>query len=177
VNKFKAAPQSHIVPALKRIASALQSESITPEEVSYRLAMVRMALSQTAQQAVEAMGPIQADSREKVMDGFSKANPALTQDQLEEIADQWEKNKDQLKTAAVRSHSQRVASTHSDVKHLRGAPYFEVQKTDEGISVSVGAPDFVWGDSADLLLTWLGRVEANLKRAKQDLSKIQAESK
>lgn len=113
--KFKAAPQSHIVPALKRIASALQSESITPEEVSYRLAMVRMALSQTAQQAVEAMGPIQADSREKVMDGFQKANPALTQDQLEEIADQWEKNKDQLKTAAydrsldwVKSHADRV---------------------------------------------------------------------
>ncbi len=117
--KFKAAPQSHIVPALKRIASALQSESITPEEVSYRLAMVRMALSQTAQQAVEAMGPIQADSREKVMDGFQKANPALTQDQLEEIADQWEKNKDQLKTAAydrsldwVKRHADRVEEYH-----------------------------------------------------------------
>lgn len=120
MNKFKAAPQAHIVPALKRIASALQSESITPEEVSYRLAMVRMALSQTAQQAVEAMGPIQADSREKVMDGFSKANPALTQDQLEEIADQWEKNKDQLKTAVdksldwVKSHAEKVEEYEVD---------------------------------------------------------------
>lgn len=125
MNKFKAAPQAHIVPALKRIASALQSESITPEEVSYRLAMVRMALSQTAQQAVEAMGPIQADSREKVMDGFSKANPALTQDQLEEIADQWEKNKDvvkdQSKTAAadrsldwVKSHADKVEEYEVD---------------------------------------------------------------
>jgi hypothetical protein len=39
----------------------------------------------------------QAGSREEVMDGFKKENPDLTDEQLEEIADQWEKNKDVVK--------------------------------------------------------------------------------
>ena len=56
-----------------------------------------MALSQTAQQAIEAMGPLQATTKEDVMEGFKKANPALTQDQLEEIAEHWDRNKDVVK--------------------------------------------------------------------------------
>lgn len=39
----------------------------------------------------------QAGSREDVMEGFKKENPALTKAQLEEIADHWEKNKDVVK--------------------------------------------------------------------------------
>jgi hypothetical protein len=39
----------------------------------------------------------QANSREEVMKGFKAENPALTDDQLKEIADQWEKNKDVVK--------------------------------------------------------------------------------
>ena len=42
----------------------------------------------------------QSGSREEVMDGFKKENPALTEEQLKEIADQWEKNKGNLKTAS-----------------------------------------------------------------------------
>ncbi|MFA5387352.1 MAG: hypothetical protein WC322_03060 [Candidatus Paceibacterota bacterium] len=38
-----------------------------------------------------------AGSREEVMDGFKKENPALTPEQLKEIADQWEANKDVVK--------------------------------------------------------------------------------
>ena len=50
----------------------------------------------------EMVGLLQnAGSREDVMDGFKKENPALTKEQLEEIADQWEKNKDGFKTAAA----------------------------------------------------------------------------
>lgn len=104
--KFAAAPRDHIAGAIRRVASAVQNRAISPEEASNRLAFIRMALSQTAQQAVEAMGPVQADSREKVMDGFKKSNPSLSKEDLEEIADQWEANKsvvkDQHKTADVR---------------------------------------------------------------------------
>lgn len=100
---FPAAPQAHVAEALRRIASEVQSCKIAPQDAWTRLAFVRMALSQTAQQAVEAFGSIQADSREKVMDGFKKSNPALSADQLEEIADHWESNqnvvKDRHKTA------------------------------------------------------------------------------
>lgn len=95
--KFLAAPQAHVVGALRRIASAVQSSSIAPKDAWTRLAFVRMALSQTAQQAVEAFGSIQADSREKVMEGFKKSNPALSAEDLEGIADQWEKNKSVVK--------------------------------------------------------------------------------
>ena len=91
---YKAASQDRIATALRRIASEVERTSISPREASLRLSMVRMALSQTAQDAVQAMGPIQATTREDVIDGFKKANPALTEEQLEEIATQWEKNKD-----------------------------------------------------------------------------------
>ncbi len=94
---FKAASKSHVTGALRRIADEIEGARIPPKEASYRLSMVRMALSQTAQEAVEAMGPIQATTKEDVMDGFKKANPALTKDQLEEIAEHWDRNKDVVK--------------------------------------------------------------------------------
>ena len=94
---FKAASKSHIAGALRRIADEIESARISPKEASYRLSMVRMSLSQTAQEAVEAMGPIQASSREEVMDGSKKSNRSLTKEQLEEIADHWEANKDVVK--------------------------------------------------------------------------------
>jgi len=106
VNRYKAASANHVTEAILRVASEVENATISPKEASLRLARVRMALSQTAQQAVEAMGSVQADSREKVMDGFKKSNPALSEADLEEIADQWESNKsvvkDQHKTAAKR---------------------------------------------------------------------------
>jgi len=61
---------------------------------------IKMALSQTAQEAVQAMGPIQASSREEVKDGFKKANPTLSDEDLEQIADEWEKNKNVVKDKA-----------------------------------------------------------------------------
>ena len=94
---FKAASKSHVADALRRIAADVEAARIPPREASYRLSMVRMALSQTAQEAVEAMGQIQAGSRQEVMDGFKKSNPSLTKEQLEEIADHWEENKDVVK--------------------------------------------------------------------------------
>ena len=94
---FRAASSSHIATALRRIADEVQSARIPPQEASRRVRRVLMALSQTSQQALEAMGPIQANSREEVMKGFKSANPDLSDAQLEEIADQWEKNKDVVK--------------------------------------------------------------------------------
>jgi len=94
---YKAASTNHIASALRRIASDVEAARISPKEASLRLNRIKMALSQTAQEAVEAMGNLQANSREEVMKGFKSANPDLTDDQLEEIADQWEKNKDVVK--------------------------------------------------------------------------------
>jgi DNA-directed RNA polymerase subunit F len=94
---FRAASSSHIATALRRIAADVESASIPPQEASRRVRRVLMALSQTSQQALEAMGPLQATTRQDVIDGFKSANPALTEDQLEEIADQWEKNKSVVK--------------------------------------------------------------------------------
>lgn len=94
---FRAASSSRIATALRRIADEVQAARIPPQEASRRVRRVLMALSQTSQQALEAMGPIQANSREEVMKGFKSANPDLSDAQLEEIADQWEKNKDVVK--------------------------------------------------------------------------------
>jgi len=94
---FRAASTSHIATALRRIAADVESARIPPKEASRRVRRVLMALSQTSQQALEAMGPIQATTRQDVIDGFKSSNPALTEDQLEEIATHWEKNKDVVK--------------------------------------------------------------------------------
>lgn len=94
---FKVAAQNRVAPALQRIATEIQGGKITPTEARTRLQRVLMALSQTAEQAVQAMGNVQAGSREEVMKGFKSANPSLTDAQLEEIADHWEKNKDVVK--------------------------------------------------------------------------------
>jgi hypothetical protein len=41
-----------------------------------------------------------ATTREEVMEGFKKENPALTEAELQTIADEWERNKDVVKEAA-----------------------------------------------------------------------------
>lgn len=59
---------------------------------------MHMAMSQEASSAWATMGSsIQANSREEVMKGFKSQNPKLTDEQLNEIADHWEKNKDVVK--------------------------------------------------------------------------------
>ena len=94
---FKAASNNHIAGALRRIAAEVETYKISPRTATLRIRRVMMALSQTSQQAIEAMGPLQANSREEVMKGFKGANPDLTKEQLTEIADQWEKNKNVVK--------------------------------------------------------------------------------
>jgi hypothetical protein len=42
-----------------------------------------------------------ADTKEEVMDAFSKANPDLSQEELEAFGDNWEKNKDVVKDKAA----------------------------------------------------------------------------
>lgn len=97
---FKAAAQGHVSSALRRIASDIQSGSVSPVEASACLHRVLMALAQTPDQALMAMGPIEANSREEVMDGFRSANPSLTEEQLHEIADHWEEHKHVVKDKA-----------------------------------------------------------------------------
>lgn len=84
------------------MADSVESGSLRNRE---RLsAMLDTAITQAlgGQQAVAILQ--QAGSREDVMRGFKKENPALTDAQLTEIADQWEANKNVVtdKTAAYR---------------------------------------------------------------------------
>lgn len=97
MRKFKAAAQNRIASALRRIASEVEAGSIHPRDVDRRLRRVLMACATTADQAVQATWPQMADSREQVMEGFKSSNPNLSQEDLEEIADQWEKNKNVVK--------------------------------------------------------------------------------
>lgn len=106
---FKAASKNRVAEALYRIASGVEAASLSPVDATMRLHRVLMALAQTPSRAVQAMGPIQADSREKVMEGFKGANPDLTDEQLEEIADQWEANKDVVKDKQADFGSRSVA--------------------------------------------------------------------
>jgi len=97
-NMYKLASANRTSSALRKLADYIdQNPNPDHHSIIAGLHRIKMGLSQTAQQALEAMGPLQAGSREDVMDGFKKSNPDLTKDQLEEIADQWEKNKDVVK--------------------------------------------------------------------------------
>lgn len=103
MRKFKAASQSRIASALRRIAGEVEAGAIPPVEVNRRLRNVLMACATTADQAVQATWPQMADSREEVMDGFKKNNPDLSDADLNEIADQWEKNKNVVKDKSAAS--------------------------------------------------------------------------
>jgi CRISPR/Cas system CSM-associated protein Csm5 (group 7 of RAMP superfamily) len=95
---LKIASKNFIAQSLRDILAYVETEAKPNKHVVVAaLHRVKMALSETAQEAVQAMGPLQANSREEVMKGFKESNPSLTKDQLEEIADHWEKNKDVVK--------------------------------------------------------------------------------
>jgi ribosomal protein S17E len=95
--RFPAAPPAHVHGAILRTAAAIEAGQLSPSAAKHRLHRVLMAMSQTAQEAINAMGPVEAGSREEVMEGFKSSNPALSKEQLEEIADHWEENKDVVK--------------------------------------------------------------------------------
>lgn len=76
------------------------------------------AMEPTAAHAMQALVQ-SASSREDVMEGFKDANPDLTDDQLKEIADQWEKNKDVVKDKAA---MQTTSETELTAKFEEGKP-------------------------------------------------------
>lgn len=95
---FKAASTNVTASSLRQLADYIEKTANPNRHVVIAgLHKIKMGLSQTAQEAVQSMGPLQANSREQVMEGFKKSNPALTDAQLNEIADHWEKNKDVVK--------------------------------------------------------------------------------
>jgi len=95
---FKLASTNLVSSTLRKLADYIDHDPKPNRHVIIgALHRIKMGLSQTAQEAIQAMGPLQANSREEVMKGFKEANPDLTEAQLNEIADQWEKNKDVVK--------------------------------------------------------------------------------
>lgn len=93
---FSAAGKRHVSSALRRIVAGIETGADL-QTTTRRLQRVLMALAQTPAQAVTAMGVMNASSRTEVMEGFKSANPSLTQEQLEDIADYWEQHKDVVK--------------------------------------------------------------------------------
>ncbi len=85
---FKAASQVRVTEALRRIAAAVEAGKISPQDASVRLSRVKMALSQTAEEAAQAW-PFVASSREEVVAGFRSANPDLSGADLEGIVNEW----------------------------------------------------------------------------------------
>lgn len=117
---FQAASKNHIAGALRRLADAVEASSQSPKTILTRLARVQMALSQTAEQAVQAAWPFEANSREEVIDGFRSANPSLSKADLEEIADHWEKNRNVVKDKAssVGKRSDDIGELNSLANHV-----------------------------------------------------------
>lgn len=77
------------------VADAIDNKTLRNRD---RLAVVLETALQQAIGGQNLQALLQnAGSREEVMDGFKKENPALTPEQLKEIADQWEANKDVVK--------------------------------------------------------------------------------
>lgn len=70
----------HLASVLRRVLGDTLPVTVTAET------------TQTADQIYQ-----QANSREDVIKGFSKANPSMSKDDLEKAADEWEKNKDVVK--------------------------------------------------------------------------------
>jgi hypothetical protein len=82
------------------VADAITDGTLRNRE---RLAVVLETALQQALGGQQMQALLQsAGSREEVMDGFKKENPALTDAQLKEIADQWEANKDVVKNKTAR---------------------------------------------------------------------------
>lgn len=71
----------------KRGELAARLRNLIGQEIQATPAQVAASIYQTA------------SSREQVMEGFAKANPSMTDEQLEKAADMWEKHKDSLKKA------------------------------------------------------------------------------
>lgn len=95
---FKLASTNKISSALRKLADYVdQTPAPNRHVVIAGLHRIKMGLALTAEEAVEAMGPIEADSREDVMDGFKGENPDLSEQELEDIADKWEEHKDTIK--------------------------------------------------------------------------------
>jgi len=99
--------------AVRHYASKIASEN-TPsrkEVVATFENVMANTVGKTALQILET-----ASSRDEVMKGFKGENPALTQEQLEEIADHWEENKDNLKTASEQTATEAKESRFEEGK-------------------------------------------------------------
>jgi len=96
---------------LRKLADGLL-EAKNPSRVALakELRSVLADMAQPTASQVAAALMQQASSREDVMKGFKDANPALTDDQLEEIADHWEENKDVVKEKHASMSNATVAS-------------------------------------------------------------------
>ncbi len=94
---YKAASRNRLAFALRQVADQIEKAKIHPVVASRQLYRVLMALATTPDQAVAAMAPFDAGSREEVMKGFKGENPDLSEADLNQIADKWEENKDVVK--------------------------------------------------------------------------------
>lgn len=103
--------------ALRKMASKLLEKNPSRDECARALEDV--AVRGIGKQAFETLEV--ASSREEVIEGFKKTNPSLTEAQLEEIADHWERNKDNLKASSAYPFKP-VGQTEVDSRFEEGKP-------------------------------------------------------
>lgn len=93
----------------------------------------------------------QAGSREDVMDGFKKENPDLTDEQLEEIASQWEKNKDVVKDKQASDDDLESEAQQKSAARYSGDPRWIKAKypgvADDGTPFKKGEEVLYWPSS------------------------------
>jgi hypothetical protein len=87
-------PQEGKAPS--RLALANMLRNVIADQIQPMQQQSQQQMQQVGAQVAAAIYQ-QASSREDVMKGFKDANPAMTDAQLEEAADHWEKNKDVVK--------------------------------------------------------------------------------
>ncbi len=83
----------------RAIAQSLVTSNERPSRFALAQALRRVVGDQLPVNVGQVAAQIYqtANSREEVMDGFSKANPSMTKEQLEKAADMWEKHKSVVK--------------------------------------------------------------------------------
>lgn len=86
------------VEAPKTASEYIDEVDVTPE--TFRALAASLKEGPSREKLAKDLRQLVANSREKVMEGFRRANPGMSEEALEKAADNWEKHKDNFKSAS-----------------------------------------------------------------------------
>jgi hypothetical protein len=82
---------------VKTASEYISETEVTPD--TFRTLAASMKTSPSRNSLAQELRSIIANSREKVMEGFKKSNPSMSDEALEKAADNWEKHQGKFKNA------------------------------------------------------------------------------